>query len=112
MKEPINYDTYPDRRDKQRIICDHPAVLQDRLTQGKNFSDYVRVLNLSTVGMFVVANHEIQKDSEVIVRVEFPTGSLKWGTSKLNMVGNVVRGEIQSDGKVGLAIKFQDPKFL
>lgn len=112
MAEPINNDTYPERRIKHRIICDNPAVVKDRLTQGKDFSDTGRVLNLSSAGMFVVANQEIQKDTEVIVRIAIPSGSLKWGTSKLNTVGNVVRDEIQSDGKVGLAIKFQGFKFM
>ena len=112
MIEQINNYTYPERRIKQRIICDNPALLQDRLTRGNIYSVNGRVLNLSSGGMFLVTNQQIQNDTEVIVKVAFPTGSLKWGTSNLNMVGRVVRGEIQSDGKMGLAIKFQGYKFL
>ena len=67
---------------------------------------------MSSGGMFVVISQEIQKNTEIIVRTAFPTGSQKWGTTNLEMVGNVVRDEVQSDGKVGLGIKFEGIKFL
>lgn len=67
---------------------------------------------MSSGGMFIVINQEIQKDTEVIVKTAFPTGSQKWGSTNLKMVGHVVRSEIQSDGKIGLGIKLKGKKFL
>jgi len=110
--ESINNDTYPERRMKQRVICDFPAIVQDHLTRGKRLSVNGRVTNMSSVGIFVVTSQEIQQDTEVIVKITFPTGSQKWGTTDLEVVGNVVRYEIQSDDKVGLGIKFERYKFL
>lgn len=112
MEESLKNDTYTERRMKQRFICDNPAFVQDSLTQGKTISVNGRVTNMSSVGMFVVTSQEIPKDTEVIVKITFPTGSQSWGTTNLEAVGNVVRCETQSDGKVGLAIKFETYKFL
>ena len=112
MTELINSDRYPERRRNQRIICDNPALVQDKLTRGKNYSITGRVTNMSSGGMFIVINQEIQKDTEVIVKTAFPTGSQKWGSTNLKMVGHVVRSEIQSDGKIGLGIKLKGKKFL
>ena len=103
---------FPERRTKHRIICDYPAIVKGRDAEGVKFAENARVINLSASGILAVTQHPIQNDTEVHVKIALPTGSLEWGISKLATNGNVVRNEIQSDGTVGIAIKFQNYKFL
>jgi len=112
MGQTINKALYPERRMKARINCDYAAKVEGRGTLGRKFSANGRVINLSAGGIFMVSSQPIQNNTDVIVRIAFPTGSLKWGTANLDTIGNVIRSEIQSDGTVGLAIKFHDYKFL
>jgi hypothetical protein len=53
----------------------------------------------------------IEKDQELLVKIAFPTGSLKWGTSNLATIGGVVRTDFL-DNVIGVAIKFQHYRFL
>ena len=112
MTEPINSDSYPERRMNQRITCDNPALGQDKLTRGKIIQLMAGWINMSSGGMFVVDNQEIQKDTKVIVKAAFPTRSQKWGTTNLKMVDYGVHSEVQSDGKIGLGTKFKKYEFL
>jgi hypothetical protein len=112
MGQAINKALYPERRTKERINCDYPAMVQGHDPQGNQFSENGRVINLSASGIMVVARQPIQTNTEVVVRIAFPTGSLKWGTADLSTKGNVIRSEVQSDGKIGLGIKFHDYKFM
>lgn len=112
MTEPINSDSYPERRVNQRITCDNPALVQDKLTRKKNYSINGRVDQHEFRGMFVVINQEIQKDTKVIVKAAFPTGSQKWGTTNLKMVAMGRAARSKSDGKIDLGIKFKKYKFL
>jgi hypothetical protein len=52
----------------------------------------------------MLPNLFIQKALELSVKITFPTGSLKWGTSKLVINGVVVRTEALSEGVLGIAI--------
>jgi hypothetical protein len=103
---------YPERRTKYRINCDYPGIVKSRDAQELNFAENVRVINLSTSGIYVVAHRSIRIDTQVYVKIAFPTGSLRWGTPRLATTGKVVRVEVQSDGAVGIAIKFQSYQFL
>lgn len=112
MNQNVGKALVSERRTKFRIICDYPAVVKGYDSQGQKFAEKARVINLSTCGIFVVTKRSIQNETEVYVKIALPTGSLEWGTSKLLTSGIVIRNEFQSDGSVGLAIKFQRYKFL
>jgi len=112
MEPVISKALVTERRTKHRLNCDYPAVVKGYDAQGVKFAEKARVINLSTSGIFVVTKRSIRNETEVYVKIAFPTGSLEWGTSKLATSGKVVRNEFQSDGSVGIAIKFQSYKFL
>ena len=112
MNQSVRRVLVAERRTKPRIICDYSAVVKGYDEQGLKFIEKARVLNLSQSGIFLVTNRSIRPETEVYVKIALPTGSLEWGTSKLLTSGIVTRNEFQSDGSVGIAIKFQHYKFL
>jgi hypothetical protein len=112
MEQNISQDRFPERRTKPRINCDYPAIFQGNDGKGGKFSEKVRVVNISTSGVFIVARSLIENDTEVFVKIKLPTGSLVWGISRLATKGNVIRSEQQPDGTIGIAIRFHNYKFL
>jgi hypothetical protein len=101
-----------ERRMKPRINCDYPAIVQGCDSAGKRYKGNARVINLSTGGIYMMFDRSIQKGGTLSVRIALPTGSLQWGISRLATKGNVIRSEFQSDGNYGIAVQFQDYKFL
>jgi len=112
MEQAFAHIPFTERRSKQRIHCDYPAMIKDEETQGKYFSQQGRVQNLSAGGIFVVTSQSLPDNAQVRVKIALPTGSLVWGSSALATRGVVVRSEAQSDGSIGIAIQFQKYKFV
>ena len=102
----------PERRIKQRIKCAYPAIVRGRSINGKKFEENATVLNLSSIGAYVLLNRSIEIGQELSVSIAFPTGSLEIGTSKLSTSAIVVRTENYSEGVLAIAIKFQHYRFL
>ena len=92
--------------------CDYEGLFQGLDNLGSKFSESGNVINLSASGIYALTKRYIDTGSVVRVRVALPTGSLEWGTSKLDIKGRVVRTEPRLDGKVGIAIRFEAYKFL
>ena len=103
---------FSEKRAKPRINCDYPAIVRGLDARGNESIQNARVINLSTGGIFIVAQQPIQNNAEVHVRIALGTGSQALGTSRLATPGNVIRNEPQADGAVGLAIQFQGYSFL
>ncbi len=101
-----------EKRAKTRIKCDYLATVRGLDARGNESIQNARVINLSTGGIFIVAQQPIQNNSEVHVNIALGTGSHALGTSRLATRGNVIRNELQADGAVGLAIQFQGYAFL
>lgn len=101
-----------ERRSKPRIKCAYQAIVRGCIINGKKFEENATVLNLSAGGAYVLINLFIQMGRDLSIKIAFPTGSLKWGTSKLATVGVVVRIDAISEGVLGIAIKFQHYRFL
>lgn len=112
MNKSLSKAFVAERRTKPRIICDYSAVVKGYDEQDLKFAEQARVINLSKSGIFLVTKRAIRPETEVYVKIALPTGSLEWGTSDLLTSGIVTRNEFQSDGNVGIAIKFQHYKFL
>jgi hypothetical protein len=112
MEQIVNETLFPERRMKPRINCDYPALMKGRDALGQIFAENARAINLSASGVYLVTQRSIQNNTEVHVKIALPTGSLEWGTSNLGTSGNVVRNEVQSDGAVGIAIKFHGYKLF
>jgi hypothetical protein len=104
--------TDPERRSKPRFKCAYQAIVRGGCGNGKKFEENATVLNLSACGLYVVLPRFIQEGQELSVKIAFPTGSLERGTSKLATNGVVVRIEPFSEGVLGIAIKFQNYRFL
>ena len=112
MNEIVPMTEIAERRSKPRIKCAYPAMVRGSTLAGKKFEEHATVLNLSAGGVYLLINLFIQEGQDLSVKIAFPTGSLEWGTSKLNTDGVVVRTEALSEGSLGVAIKFQHYRFL
>ena len=87
-------------------------MIQGQDGSGKKFKEKGRVVNLSRNGVFLLLNQVIPDCYEVSLHIAFPTGILEYGSSKLATTGTVVRRELCLDGTFGVAIKFQNVRFL
>ena len=112
MEQTMRQVLSPERRTKHRIFCDYPAIVQGWDENGVKFTENARVTNLSSCGVFISTRQFIRNNTEVHLKIALPTGTLKWGSSKLVTSGLVMRSELQSNGMVSIAIKFLDYKFI
>jgi hypothetical protein len=112
MNQTPEHETFSERRSKSRIPCNYAAIVEGRDENGKKFEENARVISLSTSGIYMLLNRSIYTGEELSVRIALPTGSLKLGTSKLATTGIVIRGEPQSTGVFGIAVKFNHYRFL
>jgi hypothetical protein len=111
MEQNSSKAPYPDRRAKHRIQCNYPAMVKGRDAFGKNFSEQGKVVNLSSSGILLLVPRSIENNTEVNVKIAFPTGSLEWGSSNLATKGVVVRNEIHTEEMVGIAVRFHGYRF-
>jgi len=107
--EPTNLK---ERRRKPRTDCNYRAVIMGWDAKGDRFNQNGWVTNLSSCGIFFVADDQVRDCEAVNVKIALPTGSLKWGTSNLALNGQVIRRVPQADGRIGVAIYFKDHKFF
>ena len=99
-----------ERRGKPRIKCAYPAMVRGCSIDGKKFEENATVLNMSASGVYLLVNRFIEKGQELSVKIAFPSGSLKWGSSKLVTTGVVGRTDFL-EGTMGVAIKFHHYRF-
>jgi hypothetical protein len=112
MEQNSSKAPYSERRAKHRIKCDYPAMVKGRDASGKNFVEQGKVVNLSSTGILLLIHRSIENETEINVKIAFPTGSLEWGSSNLATSGIVVRSELHSEGIVGVAVRFHGYRFL
>ena len=101
-----------ERRGKPRMKCSYSAMVRGCSLDGKKFEENATVLNLSTSGVYMVLNRNLENGQDLLVKIAFPTGSLEWGSSKLASTGVVVRTEPLSEGVLGVAILLQRYRFI
>ena len=104
--------TTMERRNKPRIYCDCPAIIQCDEMPGVNFNDECRLLNLSASGLYVMLNRNFEHGSKVSVTVNLTNSITDPDAPKLATKGTVVRIEPQADGCCGIAVKFHNYRFL
>jgi hypothetical protein len=102
----------PDRRIKPRVSCDYPVIIEGFDDTGNKFSDNAKLANLSASGLFMNANRTIENGSKLYVTILLTSDIVDPDTPKLATNGIVVRTEPQIDGTYGIAIKFNNYKFL
>jgi hypothetical protein len=110
LNQPIS--AIAERRGKPRMKCSYSAMVRGCSLDGKKFEENATVLNLSTSGVYMVLNRYIENGQDLSVKIAFPTGSLKWGSSKLTSIGVVVRTEALSEEILGVAVLFQRYRFV
>jgi hypothetical protein len=102
----------PDRRIKPRILCDYPAIIEGYEDDGNKYNIDAKLANLSASGLFMRANRIIENGSKLSVTILLTSALIDIDTPKLATNGIVVRTEQQIDGTCGIAVKFNNYRFL
>lgn len=101
-----------DRRNKPRVECDYPAIVEGIDQQGKKYKENAKLANLSAGGLYMWANRHIEYNSKLSVTVLLGSMLIDMETPKLATKGIVVRTEPQINGTCGVAMKFSHYRFL
>jgi hypothetical protein len=101
-----------ERRRKPRFKCDYPARIRGHDVNGKSFLKEGRAVNLSRTGVYILMDREITQGAELTIRITFPDGLFKQGTTILALHGTVLRCEFHSENLYGVAIQFQKYRFV
>ena len=101
-----------DRRIKPRVSCDYPVIIEGYDDAGKKYNENAKLANLSASGLFMKANRNIENGSKLSVTILLTSELIDPDTPKLATNGIVVRTEPQIDGTCGVAIKFNNYRFL
>jgi hypothetical protein len=104
--------TTQDRRIKPRIICDYPAIIEGYDGEGNKYNENAKLANLSASGLLMRANRIIENGTKLSVTILLTSALVDLDTPKLATNGIVVRTEPQIDGTCGIAIKFNNYRFL
>jgi hypothetical protein len=102
----------PDRRIKPRVDCDYPVLIEGFDGDGNKYNESARLANLSASGLFMKAQRNIENGSTLSVTVLLTSEIVEKDTPKIATNGIVVRTEPQTDGTCGIAIKFNNYRFL
>ncbi len=101
-----------ERRNKPRINCDYPAIVQGRDPRGKRFEEETRLKNLSASGLYLLIHHPVEHGDRLSVIVCLSSTPIEDTTPKIVASGIVVRTEPQPDGAFGVAVKFHRYRFV
>jgi hypothetical protein len=106
------HDVYNFRRAKPRIDCDCLANVDGVNSDGQRYREDGKLRNLSASGLFIVVNRYIENGTKLAVTVHLSDLVFDAEAPKLATNGIVVRTESQADGSYGVAVKFQNYRFL
>jgi hypothetical protein len=101
-----------DRRVKPRIKCDFLAVVEDPNINGTNYQDHGKLVNLSASGLFMLVNRDIEMGQNFFVTIHLVNSLNNTDSPRLATNGIVVRTEPRTADICGIAIKFQDYRFV
>lgn len=101
----------PEKRNKPRVACDWFATVQYKDAQGHEFNEETRAVNLSSIGICLMAVHSIQNNAEVLVSINL-SDELDHDSTTLRTRGIVVRNESLSDKAIAIGVKFHEYKFV
>jgi hypothetical protein len=101
-----------ERRGKPRIDCECLANVRGMNSQGHRFREEGKLKNLSASGLFMMVNRTIENGTKLAITVHLSDLVFEPDAPKLATNGVVVRCEPQADGSCGVAIKFQNYRFL
>jgi hypothetical protein len=101
-----------DRRIKPRVVCDYPVMIEGYDAVGNKYNDNAMLANLSASGLYMKANRKIENGSTLSVTILLTSSLTDKDTPKIATNGIVVRMEPQIDGSCGIAVKFNNYRFL
>jgi hypothetical protein len=105
--------TTSERRIKPRVSCDYPATMMGYDNQGRKIIENATLENLSGSGLYMWINKYIEYGAKLTVTVRLINASLTdEETPHLAIKGIVVRTEPQNNGTCGIAVKFNQYRFL
>ena len=102
----------PERRIKPRVSCDYPVVIEGFDDTRNKFNENAKLANLSASGLLMEVNRKIETGSKLSVTILLTREFVDPDTPKLVTNGIVVRTEPQVGGTYGIAIKFNNYKFI
>ena len=104
--------TTKDRRVKPRINCDYPAIIEGYEVDGTTFKEHAKLSNLSGSGLFMLSNRKVENGSKLSVTVLLSNLLVDIDAPKLSTNGTVVRIETLTNGTCGIAIAFNNYRFM
>jgi hypothetical protein len=104
--------TTQDRRVKPRINCDYPAIVEGYEVDGTIFKEHAKIANLSASGLFLLSPCNVANGSKLSVTVLLSNLLVDIDAPKLSTTGIVVRTESLPSGACGIAVKFNNYRFL
>jgi hypothetical protein len=101
-----------DRRNKPRVDCHYPAIVQGIDQQGNTYKENAKLVNLSAGGLYMWVNRHIEYNSMLSVTVLLTSSPIDEERFKLATKGTVIRTEPQANGACGVAVKFSHYRFI
>lgn len=101
-----------ERRNKPRINCDYPAIVEGIDLQGKTYEENAKLANLSAGGLYLWVNRDIVCGSKISVTIFFTKKQLDKNTPQIATKGILIRNEPQANGIYGAAVKFEHFRFV
>jgi len=105
------YTTH-DRRVKPRINCNYTAIIEGYEVDGNSYKEHAKLANLSASGLFMLSNRKVENGSKLSVTVLLSNLLVDIDAPKLSTNGIVVRTESLANGTCGIAVKFNNYRFL
>ncbi len=105
--------TIVERRRKPRINCQYQATVHGQDAKGKKFEETAKLANLSATGLYLWLKRDVQIGQKIFVIVLLNSEFAREATTpRIATNGIITRVEPQSDGVMGVAVKFQRYRFL
>jgi PilZ domain len=102
-----------ERRARQRMAIPYPARVRGINDQGQQFREDTILDNISMGGMYLQLSQCLVPGSQVTVAVRLsinPSGEEP--APRLAAHGEVLRAEVQSNGRCGIAVQFKSRRIL
>ncbi len=101
-----------ERRNKPRIDCDYPVIVEGRDSAGNDYHENAKLVNLSASGSFMIVDSSIEYGKSLSMTIFLANVNDDEDIPKILTNGVVVRTEPQKDGSCGVAVKFDSYRFL
>jgi hypothetical protein len=112
IENPLVTANYIERRIKPRMKCSYPARVKGKGIGGEKIDEEGRVVNLSRCGLYVILGRDLPLSMDLSIKIAMPTGILEFASSRLAIKGSVVRSDPCPGGERGIAVRFENFKYL